>query len=236
MKKELLCLILLSAFCFALPAHSIKPKDSLPFNFSTCGIIDASGEYHLTANVQSNQSTPCISINVPFVTLKCDGFTLNGTSEKSTGIQINAGAVQLWSCGVYNYAVAYDFTDLSSSINASTIPFYFRSSCASNNIIGIQTRQAHGTIEDACIVNNARWDYHFEDSAINAKFASYWNTSASKWFAQTSNVNVIHAYGNLFRAFYSNVYVEDTNFTLGWFTSSLLTQGQGVSWGELIQD
>jgi len=107
--------------------------DYLPLvNFSSisaCTTISSPGEYVLSGNITNSVANPCIYIASSNVILGGNGFTMNGVTGSTTGIQVYGGrenvtiknlVIKNYAYGVYLNGLSYGLSEISIDNNTIT--------------------------------------------------------------------------------------------------------------------
>lgn len=231
MKKVLLVLAL---FAFALSASALPfsltpPTNSsgLPFNFSTCGVITHAGNYYLKTPLLYADRSPCITIKADNVNLNCLSASLAGKNAMGVGIKVTGKNVFVKRCALRNFSFG---VLVDNALNTTLYGLGLAS-----NTVGFHALDSSVLINSTAVVWNSRWDYLIGRSTVTATHSTYDNYDV-RWLAYDSVVELRHSTGALFYALNSQVSMANTNFTVGHFTNSQLTQGASVYFGELIED
>lgn len=215
---------------FSAGAVSLKPPTTgrgLPFNFSTCGVITHSGDYYLKTPLLYADRSPCITIKADNVNLNCLSASLVGNHTMGIGIKVIGDDVFVKRCALRNFSFG---VLVDNALNTTLYGLGLAS-----NTVGFHALDSSVLINSTAVVWNSRWDFLITRSTVKALHSTD-DSPDTRWLVQDSSVSASHSSGALFRAFDSQVSMANTNFTVGHFTNSQLTQGNFVYFSELIED
>ncbi len=193
-------------------------------NVSKCGIIDASGVYHMNNSITNNSiktGEPCINITSPGVSLDCRGFFIK-SDDNEVGIYSNASNTTLLNCNVSmgseNGGIGVKLAGANSSVlrnlslNSNFIGVYFiggntsflENSTLSNNQYGVYFRNSNkNNFSSVLISNSILFDVNVSLSTETLFLNVTYNSSKE----------TVDEFSGLTRKWYYKAYVNNTDMS-----------------------